>query len=476
MKTINKMATALLLVGLWSCNDWLDIKPADRVSEERVFESEAGFHSALNGIYVELVKPELYGASMSCEMVEMLSQRYAVHKDHEEYRALVDFRYTEDYVKGRLSSVWDAVYRLVLNCNLILDNAEKHRELLSSTGYAVVRGEALALRAFLHFDMLRLFGPVYNQKPNALSIPYAESPTVVASALLPADSVLYDRILRDLDIAENLLQAEDPVVMEGPRMNEEEDNTYTYRSLRFNYYAVLALKARVYLWAGNKEKAREYALLLINDPNCEAYFPFTDYSEIIGNEKRADRIFSSEMLFGLYDTDRSDIYKNYFDEDNASSTLLTPPVGSIEKIFAGEEGDYRYSLWQESKRPGNKNRVCCRLKKSEENMAFDNYIPLIRLSEMYLIAAECAEEENEAYAYLNTLRRHRGLAQSVSEDFEMHLEHEYYKEFVCEGQLFFFYKRKNAPSLQSATTGAAIEMGYEAYVPDLPENETKYRN
>ena len=81
----------------------------------------------------------------------------------------------------------------------------------------------------------------------------------------------------------------------------------------------------------------------------------------------------------------------------------------------------------------------------------------------------------DAYGYLNTLRSHRGLFK-VSDKLEHHLEQEYNKEFLCEGQLFFYYKRKNVKNLVSGTTGKNIEMSAAAYVPLLPESETKYRN
>ena len=139
MKIMNKWLLFLLVVVLEGCNNWLDVKPADRVNEDKVFNSEKGFHSALNGIYIELIKPELYGVSMSCEMIELLAQRYKVAETNKNYQVLTDFKYTEDYVKGRLQLTWDAVYKLILNCNMILENAERQRNILSDPGYAVVR-------------------------------------------------------------------------------------------------------------------------------------------------------------------------------------------------------------------------------------------------------------------------------------------------------------------------------------------------
>lgn len=475
MKIMNKWLLFLLVVVLEGCNNWLDVKPADRVNEDKVFNSEKGFHSALNGIYIELIKPELYGVSMSCEMIELLAQRYKVAETNKDYQVLTEFKYTEDYVKGRLQLTWDAIYKLILNCNMILENAERQRNILSGPGYAVVRGEALALRAFLHFDMLRLFGPVYSEKPSAAAIPYVRKVSVSTSDVLPADTVVYGRILRDLKEAERLLLIGDPVVTDGPQLEEDTDNTYTFRSLRLNYFAVLALEARVYLYAGDKKNALEYARMLIGHPERENWFPFNTYTEIMGNEKNRDRVFSSDMLFGLFNTERSDIYKDYFDQENASASLLVPRVGAIETLFAGEEADYRYSLWQPSLVPGDKSLLCYRFKRSEEGGVYNNLMPLIRMSEMFLIAAECSENEEDAYEYLNTLRSHRGLFK-VSDKLEHHLEQEYNKEFLCEGQLFFYYKRKNVKNLVSGTTGKNIEMSAAAYVPLLPESETKYRN
>ena len=44
-----------------ACNNWLDVKPADRVTEDQVFTSESGFLGALNGIYTEFLSTDLYG-------------------------------------------------------------------------------------------------------------------------------------------------------------------------------------------------------------------------------------------------------------------------------------------------------------------------------------------------------------------------------------------------------------------------------
>lgn len=475
MKTINKIIGILLLAGIWGCDSWLDVKPSDRVSEDKVFESEHGFYSALNGVYIELIKPELYGATLSCEMIELMGQRYTVKPDNTNYRDVVEFKYNEDYPKGRLQNLWNAAYKLILDCNMILKNTETRREVLSDQGYAVIKGEVLALRAFLHFDLLRLFGPVYKTKASASSIPYVEQMGVSVSELMPADSLIQHKLLRDLQEAERLLYSADPVVTVGLQMKEQDDNTYAFRGLRLNYYAVLALQARVYMYIDDKENALRYARMVTDASERETYFPFSSYQEILGNAGYPDYVFSSDMLFGLYNTDRNDLYKSYFDQENASTNLLVPRVGTIEALYGGEEADWRYSLWKSSIVPGDKSLICNRFKKTSDSYFFENLMPLIRVSEMFLIAAECCTDPDEAYGYLNTLRNHRGLV-NVSDKLATHLDHEYSKEFLCEGQLFFYYKRKNAPAVISGITGKSVTMTEAAYVPALPDSEIKYRN
>lgn len=86
----------------------------------------------------------------------------------------------------------------------------------------MIIGEAMALRAFLHFDMLRLFGPVYATNKADLSIPYNTVYSISATSLLPATQVV-EKVLKDLDEAERLLGESDPIIEEGPQNQESED-------------------------------------------------------------------------------------------------------------------------------------------------------------------------------------------------------------------------------------------------------------
>lgn len=484
MKKINYIIGLIavnIVVVFSGCDNWLGIQPADRVTEEQVFTTESGFWGALNGVYTDMLNTNLYGAALSCELVEILGQRYNVTTIRPDYKELTEYKYTNDYPKQRLQSVWENAYRLILNCNLILKNAEEHREVLDEQAYAIVKAEALAIRAFLHFDMLRLFGPIYDKEhQEQAAIPYNEKVSVSASELLPARVVLEERVLRDLKEAEGLLKKYDPIITEGSLMSseDEEENTYRYRGLRLNYYAILALQARVNLYADHKTEALTYAKLVIEDANREAYFPFVEHNSIM-NAQNPDRVFSTEVLFSLMNNKRNDLFTNYFDPENAQTYKLVPREGTIEAMFQEDGADYRYKpLWITSPVAGeSKLLINVRFKKlSNTDLLADKLMPLVRLSEMYLIAAECEPREEDGYHWLNTLRRNRGNATEVSDKLQERLKNEYAKEFLCEGQLFFYYKRTAQPSIISGVTGKKVTMNAGTYVPPLPESEDKYRN
>ena len=105
----------ILLTGIgWSCSDWLDVKPSDRISEENAFSSIAGFKNALNGIYVELNQDNLYGRRLTVDFVEILAKRYYVHEENQWAYDLMNYEYGGSSVKGYLSGIWGAAYKLIV--------------------------------------------------------------------------------------------------------------------------------------------------------------------------------------------------------------------------------------------------------------------------------------------------------------------------------------------------------------------------
>src|SRR5690606_9849224 len=97
----------------------------------------------------------------------------------------------------------------------------------------------------------------------------------------------------------------------------------------------------------------------------------------------------------------------------------------------------------------------------------------IRMSEVYLIAAECELDESRSLAYLNELRHHRRLdplLQGINIDKEIF--NAYRREFWGEGQTFFYMKRKFIKEIMDGSwTSGEISLTKEDYIIPIPKSE-----
>jgi hypothetical protein len=104
-------------------------------------------------------------------------------------------------------------------------------------------------------------------------------------------------------------------------------------------------------------------------------------------------------------------------------------------------------------------------------------MPIIKLPEMYDILAEAYNEKNDqakAVGYLNTVRRNRAIQSTfdldptlTKEAVTAEIEREYRKEFISEGQLFYYYKRLGKAKI----TGTSKPMDNSIYVLPMPQTE-----
>lgn len=464
-----------------SCDSWLEVKPYDKISEGELQKSEEGYQKMLNGIYIDLNSDALYGQSLSVEMIEVMGGAYAIGTDNSvwgNYKDLSNYQYGTEYWRNRLDQTWNKAYALILNCNKILENIDQNQDLFTGGNYYAVKGEALALRAMLHFDMLRLFGPVYAKDSDKKAIPYYNKQTNSPEPILTAKEVA-EKVVADLEEARILL-ANDPVKTEGTLMSGSQDGTSNfmrYRALRLNYYAVEALLARVNLYMGNKTEAFKYATDVIKTAD-QGIFPFVDKSLVIGSPADPDRIFSSEILFALTNTSRSKIHKNFYDpsrlpnyvfrmDDNLMSNIVYGGAATT----GGYQDDYRYRAnWIAT----GSNRYFYKYSDMVANGSIQNtMIPMIHLGEMFLIAAE-SQSDNLANGvqYVNALRRNRGVAnlQTLTPDL---LKYEYIRELYGEGQLFYLYKRLNSDIITSSNANKNPKASDLIFVVPLPDSETE---
>ena len=482
------LLSLILLGGICTgCDRFLDVQPKDQYTEKQLLATRGGYYTAMNGLYNNLTSNSLYGKNLSYELIDVISKRYAPLAKSTYLTSLNSWGYAEENVSKALESTWATAYTTILNCNVILENLATQQGILSPAETNLMKGELLALRAFLHFDMLRLFGPIYKEDPSAPSIPYNESVKIMNLPLLSADSIVHNKIMRDLDEAEKLL-AKDPVIPEGPMASalEDENEVYLrYRQLRMNYYAVLALKARVYLYAGEKDKALQAAYKLLKDKTVSEWFPPVDPNKLLANNVDPDRVFSTEVLMGIYMKKRGDIYTYSFDAENAGNNFLQPRNSFVDgNLFAGETQDYRYqSQWAQATSIGVMGHIFTKYKAIQDGDAklfYSSFMPLIRLSEMYYIAAECEPKVSDGNSWLNQIRTLRGLPEiTITDENELmsKLRIEYLREFWGEGQIFFMYKRLFVNILNTENGHNTSTYGASAarYVPPMPAKEIENR-
>lgn len=466
-----------------SCDSWLEVKPYDQIAEGELQKSEEGYQKMLNGIYIDLNSDELYGQTLSVEMIEVMGGAYTIGTDNSvwgNYKDLSSYQYNTEYWRNRLDQTWNKAYALILNCNKILETIDGNKNLFTDGSYYIIKGEALALRAMLHFDMLRLFGPVYSKDSDKKAIPYYTKQTNSPEPILTAQEVM-EKITTDYEDALNYL-ANDPVKTEGTMMSSTEDgssNFLRYRALRLNYYAVEALMARAYLYMGNKTEAFKYATDVIKTAD-QNIFPFVDKNLVIGSPADPDRIFSSEVLFALTNTSRGTIHKNFFDPSRLPNYVFRMDDSMMSNLVyggaattGGYQDDYRYrACWMAT----GSNRYFYKYSDMVANGSIQNtMIPMVRLGEMFLIAAESQSGDLKAgVQYVNALRRNRGVANLTTLTPDL-LKYEYIRELYGEGQLFFLYKRLNSDIITSATSSKNPKASDLIFVVPLPDTETENR-
>ena len=184
------------------------------------------------------------------------------------------------------------------------------------------------------------------------------------------------------------------------------------------------------------------------------------------------------MLFGLYNTSRErDLYNALFSSALQSYVRLFPAgtisSGRLSEWF-NDQNDYRYKIWAVDQE-----QVYSQKFRTIDRDTRANYtVPLVRMGEMYLIAAECASSIDEAATWLNTLRNQRNSFSVAvdSDNLANYIQLEYRKEFMGEGQMFFYMKRnalETIPDGMEESGNMSMELG--DYVLPLPDGETSMR-
>jgi len=482
MKKIKYLFAFLLVISMSSCEKWLSVKPKAQIDSEDNFKTEQGFKDALTGVYLNLSSTQLYGMDMTWGFVDVLAKQYTEYSSSQNntYSRLMDWNYTTPEGVEKIRSIWKGMYYSIANLNNIIDNIDKSGSgIFSGTNYNVIKGECLGLRAFHHFDLLRLFAPSPSAAGGltAPGIPYREHLDNYSAEKFTIAQDL-EKIVLDLKSAATLLETADPI-----KNTQISSTDYLRdRKFKFNYYAVQSLLARVYLYAGDYEKALEHSKIVINDSEA-GKFPVTPIAQVING----NRIFSTEVIFYINMTNLNTLVNENFVPSANTNVAMSKSNALMRNVFdvqnnAANSSDYRYQYWTIANSSTSAKGTITKLyQELNTNLDAVNRLPLVRLSEMYYIAAESclkiAGKRLEADTYLNKARANRGLAPLSTNlstvQFQDEIFKEYRKEFLAEGQLFYYYKRLNLPNIITTTNFPA---GPAVYNLPFPDDEIEYGN
>lgn len=483
MKIIKLYLLLALVSPLGGCKGWLTIDSSDRIMENTLFETEEGFFTALNGVYAELPQSDLYGKSLAAVTFNVQAQYFdTTQPSTHTFNTLG--AYSAEARKTAVAGIWDKAYFVIANVNKILEHCESERDVLSDRAYHIIRGEMLGMRALLHFEMLRIFGPIFAEAPVRVSIPYRTSSELTVTPLLPANEVA-EKIDRDFTDGLAELAEWDPVAHRRPaeRLGD-----------RFGALPEPAPAAQLFCpespagafghlrrrpeagrTTGRGGDRRGRGVL----PLCLARGCDRQTAVGVATQNSEDRIFSSEALFSAVNSKRtSDIHDKFFSNKLEQVNLLTMNDLAVHNLY-DSESDLRTYQWQTLKNTeGVDQRFFVKYGQVQDmELGYASMVPVIRMSEIYLIAAECEDSKKTAYEWLNALRSARkATSLPATGTLDNDLTGEYIREFVGEGQLFWYYKRLRKTSIRKiySNNGGYLEFDPANYLFALPEKEQEH--
>ena len=468
----HKAGTAWLLSALLmltSCNDWLDVSPSEQKKKSEMFSKAEGFRNVLTGAYIRMKSNSLYGQEMVCGTVENLAQHWN-YSSNTIGSYLNTYNYRATVVENAMTAIYNNLFKVVADVNGLLGDIDNGT--LGDDDYNLIKGEALALRAFCHFDVLRLFGPMPTEAGSDRVLPYVKEVTNRPTAFLTFGEFTLG-LMGDIDVAEACLKKVDPILKQSIAAlntpSQLTDNFYGYRQMRMNYYAVCALKARVALWTGNKSQALEYARLVMNATSADGAktFRLGTLNDCAGG----DKVLSSEHIFNLKVTDITSTL-------GAGTTYQKTQSQLRSQLYESGTTDIRFvNMWNyvyDSYWWTYYNYFVKYVQTDNMPSLARNVVPLIRLYEMYLIAMECSPlgEANSLYAEMCDARNAPAVTISSQEQLKELLIKEYNREFYGEGQAFYAYKRMAAEKIYFTNEPGTKD----AYVVPLPVQESVFAN
>ena len=439
MKKINfKILILLLSVFAFSCEDALELEPAQSLSTAEAISDLEGLQAALNGAYDGLQGLSYYGRDFQV-MWEANSDNAYISTQNSN-RFLNSYQYQLSPFDGNVLGFWEIGYNTILRANNII-NAEITDADTDAIDQAV--GEAYIIRALVHFDLVRAFALPYAEGNGAQDgIPYVKE-AFIGQPARDNVSTVYTNIIQDITDGKAL-------------MNDASVGPY-----RFTDGSADALLARVYLYMNDLTNAYTTANAV------RAQYGLTAGADVVDFWDSSD---NPEEIFTLQFVGNESRGANNF-----GYIYLDPQIGygdirvTDDLLSEYDAADPRLDLYAE-------------ISGEMFNTKFDGEsaigIPglvspkVIRNAEMYFIAAEAAARNNDpanARTILNEFRASKGLAALTTTDVPNNglldeIIAEKNREFAFEGHRTFDLFRLGR-ELTRTQCGTGIEVSAPCFLP-----------
>ncbi|MDU1904371.1 MAG: RagB/SusD family nutrient uptake outer membrane protein [Dysgonomonas sp.] len=444
MKNIYKLLVAvILLYTATSCSgDWLDTSPSDGLPKEEAITNLNDASNALTGVYDRLQGSSTYPSYYGARMIY-----YGDVRGDDMQAAGATKRTAPSYqmtytVNSGAPQIWEVPYMVIRRANSLIKAIDNNSVTDATTEELdSIKGQALAIRALAHFDLARVYSKPYTiEGGSTLGIPVVLEP--LAYDATPSRNTLeevYTQVISDL---KESIQKMTPTKSTG----------------YFNQWAAKALLARVYLYKGDNANAFSTAVDIINN---SPYKLWTN-EEYEGAWAKSG---TSEVIFEIVNAsnddwvDRESIGYLYAEEGYDDAIMTKKYVDMVESNYAN---DVRLTLMSKGKKTTNKwgtNKVYINKYPGREGTSDIriNNLPILRLSETYLIAAEAAAKSGDATnaaKYLNAIVK-RGNPDATeltpAQATEDRILQERRIEFVGEGHRFFDLLRNNKDIVRYTT-------------------------
>jgi hypothetical protein len=412
-------------MALSSCD--LDTLPSTSLGEDIAITTESDLQNAVNGIGYLLSEERMtYGAEYGI-YADLLTNEFKVVDDYGQSSGIARYTITKH---DELPDVgYYNCYKAIANCNKAMELSENMEP---TDEVKNLLGQLYAWRGLLHFDLARIFAhiPTAAADVNAANSGIVLSTEVYAPDYKGKRSTLketYDQIISDLTKGMEL-------------MGKNNDNGVGYH----NYYSALALRARANLYAGNYAAALADAKEVIADGGYELY-TISNYDKVWVQEGTTESIFEL-LITANYNPQRNSL-GYYCDASGYPECALSEDGETLPYLLANPR-DVRSNVIKEQAVDGVAGTHYFPAKYPGRDGIYVNNPKIIRLSEVYLIAAEAELKANNsgtaAAAYINAIEKNRiaGYVDVPSVTLDDIL-FEYKKEFFAENQIAFAYWRNN---------------------------------